>query len=158
MHRRLAVALVALIALTAFAPVPFPRPDKKNSSLQGTWTLVTQTRNGTAVAMKGVAASTRRTVRIEGDKWFPRREGLKASKSSAGYTILLDNSKNPKWIDLKRPTDGRVIMQGIYKAEGDTLKILYTLGGAASNLPRPTSFTETTEGRQILMTLKRGKP
>jgi hypothetical protein len=41
MRCRLLLAVVVLLGLTAFAPAPFPKADKKKDrkSLEGTWTV-----------------------------------------------------------------------------------------------------------------------
>jgi uncharacterized protein (TIGR03067 family) len=157
MRSRLIVALVAVIALTAFAPVPFTKPNKKEKNapgnLQGTWELVSLERaRGKG---KGIGkASSQTKVRIEGDKWSFFRVRDKEMVKGPTYLIVLDK-QNPKWIDLKRSADAASTIFGIYRVQGDELKILYTtpIGDAA----RPTSFANL-EGRQILMTLKREKP
>jgi uncharacterized protein (TIGR03067 family) len=150
MRTRLCVALVAMIALPAFAPIPFPKPNKKKASLQGTWNMEQQ---GRTIDKGGAVRSFRMKVHIEGELWtFLRVDDQGGSRPAVKYTIVLDAKKDPKWLDLKRTPDAEPTIKGIYKIEGDTLTIWYVtrMGN------RPTSFTDTT-GRQVVMVLKRDK-
>jgi uncharacterized protein (TIGR03067 family) len=154
MPARLLVAAAVALALTAFAPAPLPRPDKKDKAsketLQGTWTLVKIERGGNQGELS-VKGGLRRKVRIAGDKWsfLTVRNGR---ESATTYTVVVDPKKDPKWIDLTR-AGGRPMVQGVYRLEGDTLKMLY--GRPGGN--RPASFARPEAGL-FLMTLKREKP
>jgi len=165
MRSRLIVALVVLIALTAFAPAPFPKPGKKTGpgGLQGTW-VVEKQQSGAGKEMP--KRDYQMKVRIEGDKWTFLRVTNGQTTTGPGYTIVLDKM-NPTWLDLKAVTTAigkgkvkakgasRVRVQGIYRVEDDTVKFVYTAG--IGNSVRPTSFS-TLETRQFLMVLKREKP
>src|SRR5947209_1901615 len=99
MRWRVIIALVVLIGLTAFAPVPFPKAKKKSGpgGLQGTW-VVERRENGSGKALPKM--DYKMLVRIEGDKWSFLRivDGKKSNGPT--YTVVLDKS-NPTWLDLK---------------------------------------------------------
>src|SRR5215211_1156208 len=72
--RFLALAIVALIGLTAFAPAPFVKPDRKRgrggdllAQLQGTWSIAKKERMGPNGQVSKY--STAQKIRIEKDLW-----------------------------------------------------------------------------------------
>src|ERR1700722_14820874 len=113
MRMRLVVALVAAIALPAFAPAPFPKPKKDDQkSLAGTWSVVRYERAGNPVRAAGSLK-----VQIEGDKWMFLNVNAGGAKPSTTYTITLDSKKDPASIDLTM-SDARVKMAGGNKLMG----------------------------------------
>jgi uncharacterized protein (TIGR03067 family) len=58
-------------------------------------------------------------------------------KVSGKFTLRIDPAKNPKWFDLRPTGKGGKAVFGIYKIDGDRLKVCYTLSGTG----RPTGFS-----------------
>src|SRR5438876_567804 len=91
--RRSSLLLAALLSL-AFAPAPFPRPGKRDTSesdlkkMQGAWVRVKNTFHGRSQEANDTP------VTITGMRMqFPA--------ASDAWTITLDATKKPKTIDLK---------------------------------------------------------
>src|SRR5215217_840666 len=129
MSVRLFVALLARVSLTGFAPAPKPRPPKGPDpkevakNMQGTWQLVGSDRAG----FKGkVAIRSTRQVRIDGNTWqyVYNTDALGGAqiRPTTSYNIILDTSKSPVTMDLKRSTTNSVYISGIVTVEGDTMK------------------------------------
>jgi uncharacterized protein (TIGR03067 family) len=167
MLSRLLIASLALIGLTAFtlaAPAPKYRPPavaEQLKKLQGMWELSTtvtvpQAVAGGAVAQRvilnRVSRSTTR-IRIDGDKWSYVRNLNGEERVTTAYTMKLDTSKKPMWLDLVRDGTNMPTMQGILAIEGDTLKFCYSTATRVPRLMRPTAVT-SGEGYNVL-TLKR---
>jgi uncharacterized protein (TIGR03067 family) len=156
MPARLLLGLAAILGLTAFAPAPLGKPDKKvnpsSQDLQGTWSVISAERGGGRAVRS--RASTRK-VRIDKDKWSFLTTTRGGTERAISYFLVLDSRKEPKQFDLKRQADGRVTLHGIYRLEGDTLKVAYA--NTIRDTARPTSFSDLEVG-QFLLTLKRDKP
>jgi uncharacterized protein (TIGR03067 family) len=157
MRTRLFVALVAVIALPAFAPAPFPRPKKNDLKyLSGSWSLVRYERGGKAV---GTASSLK--VRIEGDKWMFSIVTPTGTRPSTTYTITIDPKKEPRWMDMEitavpmnAPRSNKLI--GIYRFDGsDRNKFEFVFHFGVNE--RPTGF-DAADNRTYLMVLERDKP
>jgi uncharacterized protein (TIGR03067 family) len=158
---RLLVGLAAVVALTGFAPVPRPKPDRKMDvkelarKLQGTWEVVSLERSVGAGRRTTGRSSMR--FRFEGEKWsYAYPNNVRIAGTPPGGEIKFDTSKSPPAMDLIRITQpgqplGRNTMRGIVKVEGDTVKFCYSL---ASEPDRPTSF-DKLGANQVLMTLRR---
>jgi len=159
MISRLAIGLVALISLTAFAPAPLPRPPKKPAQapllqqLQGTWQMV-----GTERLLNGgrrITSKTTAKIRIEKNRWSYVYDNGGKERVGVTYNISLDPSRTPAWFDLSREGNPQPQMKGVIGLDGDTLRFCYVLG-SRSDLGRPFN-TNLGEG-QILMTLRRLRP
>jgi uncharacterized protein (TIGR03067 family) len=154
MYWRWLLALTAILGLTAFAPAPFEKPDKKATSpreLQGTWSVVSVDRGG---GVKTLPRNARAKVRIDKDTWTFLTT-IRDRARETRYFLVLDPKKNPKQFDLKRQADGPVTLRGIYHLEGDTLKVVYA--NPLRDTARPASFS-SLQADQYLLTLKRDKP
>src|SRR4051794_29228181 len=118
--RLIALAVVALVAVTAFAPAPFTKTDRKHgrggdvlAALQGTWTITEKTRMGPNGALSKYSTTTQK-VQIEDGLWrfVSANEGkLKAKAGGKGgfgarasYKIVLDHHRRPVEFRLKRTT------------------------------------------------------
>jgi uncharacterized protein (TIGR03067 family) len=173
--RWIALAVMALVGLTAFAPAPFIKsgrdrnPGDVLAALQGTWSITEKQRAGPNGRL--MKYSTAQKIRIEKDTW----RSLSASEVNGGgvgggkakgfgrtsYKIELTSSVRPTEFRLKR-TSGRVetdYMVGILQVDGDTVKLLYRLGSAAAfggqvEDANPRGFDPVPEG-WYLMTIKR---
>jgi hypothetical protein len=166
--RMLATALVALIGLTAFAPAPFVRPDRKRdrdgadllASLQGTWSISSKVRmnpNGNLSKY-----STSQKLRIENDTWqfVSALEGKGKAKGKVGrvaYRLNLDPTGYPRKFRVQRTTGTKTdYMVGILAVEGE-IKMLYRLASSTPNdTNQPRNFADVPVG-WYLMTLKRDK-
>jgi uncharacterized protein (TIGR03067 family) len=154
MRTRLVIAILAMIALPAYAPIPFPKPEKKEKegSFQGTWTVERRSLGGNGkVAVAALPYQMK--ARIEGEKWTYIRTINGESRALVPYIVVLDPKKHPKWIDLRRSATGAPYIRGIYTIEGDTLTIVYVSG----TRERPTNVAEPGRS-EIMMVLKRDKP
>src|SRR5262245_5746299 len=97
MTRRIVLALFALHALTAFAPAPFPRPSRRESSnalteqwLQGEWQKVSKeitTGNGQNKPYNWPVD----TIRVEGGRWTFHGGGAERAR----VTTVLDRTQTP---------------------------------------------------------------
>jgi uncharacterized protein (TIGR03067 family) len=125
MRRRVILLLAA--ASLAFAPAPFPKPersDKDLKQLQGTWIGP-----GDLVA------------RFERNTLSYYRGG----KLVCSYRITLNAAAQPKAMDLVGIGDARRRYSIIYDLHGDTLK---TSGGGSQD-PRPAAFEGKGKGRDL---------
>jgi len=163
MLARLSIGLVALVALTAFAPVPPPRLKKADPrhmllKMKGTWRTVSTERMLSGRLTRSATKASTRNVRIEGNTWsfvYPNPPaGL--VRAATTYQINLDTTKSPVWFDLTREGLATVYMRGVLTLEGGTLKLCYVLGSRGDMTGRPASASVPGEG-EILMTLERIK-
>src|SRR5438045_3648411 len=105
MSVRLLIALLALIGLTAFAPVPFPKRDRRAGDaldlkeLQGYWRVekAEKTDKGTYRVVPDPVTH----ILIEKDTWvFMQGKG----KRSNEYRILVDSTRKPVWFTFRAKT------------------------------------------------------
>lgn len=138
--------LVIVVTLIAAAPAPkdAPSPPAAVNPLVGEWVVESHVASGKPLPRVGKAER----VTITSDRW-------KVSKESEAESYLsVDATKDPPQIDVWVPDqDGEVRCRGIYKLDGDTLTVSYTLGK-----DRPTKFESGPKSGQYLMTLKRLPP
>ena len=131
--------LVAL-ALVVAAPAPKdgPKPPAADHPLVGEWVVESHVASGKPLPRFGKAER----VTITRDRW-------KVSKESVAESFLsLDPAKDPPQIDVWVPDqDGEVRCRGIYKFDGDTLTVCYTL-----DKDRPTKFESAPKSGMYLMT------
>src|SRR5258708_4107102 len=147
MPSRLLFAAVALAALTAFAPAPFPRPRRESNaidltSFQGTWRLVRQqvAQAGGTYHDTNIGVTHIRVVR---DRWTFLNKG---GTENASYFLKLDSVKKPCPLDFSGEVGGRVQMMGIIRRRGQTVEVLYRGG---TNV-RPESFEKPPQGYYLL--------
>src|SRR5262249_4506728 len=117
---------------------------KEMKKLEGTWTVVTQEREGSPVKnSKGTFTFAKSKLTIRWDK-----------DEEKGGKVKLDPTKSPKEMDIVADTpDGEVKLKGIYQIKGDSLKMCIDQKGGK----RPTNFTTKAGTGQILIVLKRAK-
>jgi hypothetical protein len=156
--RLIALAVVAVAGLTAFAPAPFTKTDRRKDhldgldALQGTWSMTEKTRMGPAGQVYNYSTTSQK-VRIEKDSWqFVRGVAARGGKGGKGgkggggglggapggfgggpasisYKIVLDRKTRPTEFRIKRTTRAETeYMAGILQVNGDTVKMLYRLG------------------------------
>jgi len=174
--RLIALAVFALIGVTAFAPAPFMKSDHGKggrggdvlAQLQGTWKVADKQRRGPNGEVMQYSTSQR--IVIAKGTWQFARPGVgvggpgggvmgkaKGGPGASSYKIVLDASRRPVEFRLKRATTTNAdYMVGIIHPSGDTVKIAYCLGTAfrRQEVPMPRSFEDVPEGWYV-MTLKR---
>jgi uncharacterized protein (TIGR03067 family) len=141
---RVSLALVVLLALTAFAPAPFPKVARHGSGgdaislqhFQGKWELV---RNET-IAPNGKRSEWKNgnlvAVRVKGNQWIYLE---KDDVVHITYTITVQEGRGAVAIDWhsggpkgqKRP-----FMLGLIKRDGDTVQILGRNGVRPDERPK----------------------
>ena len=112
--------------------------------LQGTWIIVSADLDGKP--LKEVIGTT---LTVAGDGC---EQGKKGDKEYYEGKFKLDESKNPKHIDLAHRFHK---MMAIYAVDGDDLKLSYFV---PPNIPkRPSEFVSKQGEKQMLMVMKRKK-
>jgi uncharacterized protein (TIGR03067 family) len=156
---RLALALIALAGLTAFAPAPFPRQRRIDTSvslevLQGKWKVVKieeVTGPGGRVRRTTLAAEA---IRFDRTHWTLLQSG---DQEYVKNVFRLDTGRRPAAIDIYDRDRSRLdsgvppIHVGLIRRAGDTVEILYY---SAAPAERPSSFENPPVGWWLL-TLKR---
>jgi uncharacterized protein (TIGR03067 family) len=138
--------LLALSLATAALGADPAKDDQDR--LQGVWTVTAAEHDGQALdRIKG------NTLTVKGGRFT-----IKTKSAEFTGTFRLDPAKTPKAIDFQHEAD--VLKdkkwEGIYKLDGDELRICYA--EADSGKDRPADFA-TSEGSGLLLTvLQRGKP
>jgi uncharacterized protein (TIGR03067 family) len=158
MRTRALILTLAALGLTAFAPAPFPRPDRKDDlkKLAGTWTVTRYEREGIAVRINATLK-----VQIEGNKWSFLQVNVAGTRPSTAYTFVLDPKKDPRCIDLTmaavgaRP-GGNGKLMGIYRFERqdrDRVQVVFHTFGVTR---RPAGF-DGVDRDAYLMILQRDR-
>jgi len=136
-----------LLVLTAgLLAAPAPKADVTKDKLEGTWIVVSATRNGKA------------DNEIKEDK-VTFKDGMvtvTSKKKDEKATYKVNDSRKPKEIDIM-PEKGqeKEAILGIYTVEGDTLKLCFTEPGSGRG--RPTEFSAKEGSGSMLVELKREK-
>jgi uncharacterized protein (TIGR03067 family) len=142
---RTLLALIALFALTAFAPAPFPKAARRGGGgdeisvahFQGYWKLVrmeTIEQAGGRSEWKdwGIAG-----VRVKGDVWTYIETN---QKENASYSLAIPEKKGPSSIDWHsvgpRREGERPSMLGLIKRDGDTVQIIAYSGVQPDQRPK----------------------
>ncbi len=134
-----------LVSLGSFGAPAYP-PEKSLAYLQGTWSVVSFTRNE-SVTPKEITDSIVRIVEKDHVIW--KREG----KAFAGTKVTWDDTKIPMWMDVLPdggPGKGERI-PGIFKWDGIDLTICMADKGKA----RPTQFASPKGSDQTLMVFRK---
>jgi uncharacterized protein (TIGR03067 family) len=165
MKPRLLLALSILLAVTAFAPAPFPKTVRERDrneidmkTFQGTWGVVSmeivqQGGGRNRLPDWGVDATGTTAVQVKGDRWTYMSRG----RESSSYRVDIDPTQRPAAINwftsLTKPEGGedRPGMLGLIRREGHKVTILYY---ATTPEQRPKTFDNPPNGWWIL-TLKR---
>jgi uncharacterized protein (TIGR03067 family) len=125
---------IACLAIAADEDEAAVKKDLKE--LEGTWTLVSGTRDGKRLSDEEVKQTK---ITFEGDKFvFPNASGIGTSPKG---TIQVFPSKNPKWMDSTATTDtakGEISL-GIYEFAGDDYRVCFAPPGK----DRPKEFAST---------------
>lgn len=135
-------------------------PSEKNDLklLQGTWRMVAAHRQGKDVT-KEMPKGYKITFR--GKLWIVEMNGRKPFDKNTAH-IRLDPSKTPKqfnciWTLIIAQGAGerrtRLQLPGIYKIDGDTLRLCWDVGRATGR--RPSSFVTKAGTEYLSLTLRR---
>ncbi len=136
--------LLTTFALFAPAPDSPAEANKKDlAKFQGTWTVQSVLRNGEEAKKDGDS------VTFDGAKMTIAHAG----SEEPTVTLQLDASKNPPTIDVTAPAGEKEMILGIYKFDGDALKMAWSRPGK----PRPTEFASKPDSDTLLVVLKRDK-
>jgi uncharacterized protein (TIGR03067 family) len=167
MRGRLSVAVLVLLAGTAFAPAPFPRPgrDGDRTSIdmkrfQGTWRVISMEivqANGTRNKLSDWGATGVTGVRVRDDRWAylhnNDHNGGAANNAGSGYWMDVDARHKPAHINWYTSADkNKPGMLGLIRREGDRVVILYYATGPES---RPKTF-ENPPANWWILTLQKG--
>jgi uncharacterized protein (TIGR03067 family) len=135
---RRVLSLLALVCL-AFAPAPFPKPERDRScahleAVQGQWVRTFASLGGRRVT----TYSLHDVATIGGNRW---------SEGKAEWTFKLTGRRSSGRIDMESTpasaARGFPSCEGIYKLEGDTLTICTV---AVAQGERPSSFEHPKPG------------
>jgi len=149
MKRRYLAILFCVVLLGADSP-----PDdakKEPDKLQGTWKAVAIEENG-----KAVPADVLNQFRliVTGDKWRMRTR-VKDEFKDVDYKARFDAKKEPHALDLTTSnfTAKPDIVQGIYRLEGDVLKLRLSPPGK----DRPAGFDGKADDGSTVLVLQRDR-
>jgi uncharacterized protein (TIGR03067 family) len=159
MRARTIVALLALTALTAFAPAPVPRSkrdlDRDGIDMrrfQGTWKVISMEivqPNGGLHRLPDWGERGTTGVRVSEDRWTYLVNG----RDSSSYLMNVEPGDKPAainwYVGQQKDNPGMV---GIIRRKGDRVTILYY---ATTPSQRPKTFDNPPNGWWIL-TLQRG--
>jgi uncharacterized protein (TIGR03067 family) len=138
---------IAPLACLLLAQPDAPEAAKKDLKLlQGTWTMTALEVNGQDVSIDKLEGTT---VTIKGDRYEVTVKGKKH-----GCTLKLDPAKDPKEVDMvfSEPGGADKVNKGIYKVDGDTLKIAR---GLNPDQARPNQFATWPNTNYFVVSWKR---
>jgi uncharacterized protein (TIGR03067 family) len=146
----------AIIAVTVFAAASVgadpPKVDDAKADaakLQGTWQVIALTDEMGPAPTKELKEWT---FQFNGDK-VTNSQSKDLKGRPVDYT--LDPAKSPKAIDMN---DGGLVIEGIYKVDGDALTLCLVTGSRnGKTAPRPPEFKADKEKKYSLFVLKRVK-
>src|SRR5262249_22256329 len=152
--RRVVVSTFALLALTAFAPAPLPRSERRRDAdavslprLQGDWKVVSFDTVGPNKSLTPISQWFQ-GVRFKGDRWIYLVNG----NEGLTFRIVVGDGR-PATIDyfeLKGNAE-RPYMIGIVRRHGGRVEVLYYW----MPVPRATSF-EAPPSNWWILVLQRG--
>jgi uncharacterized protein (TIGR03067 family) len=144
-------ALLLAAGAAAFAPAPFPRPERRPGqdlisveNFQGSWrvaSMMNSSRDGRHRPYNWHIDQ----IRVKGGTWtFVDKNG----SDSASYTLVIRNEHKPAWLDFYNGNvrEGPAPGGGIIRRKGDVVEIIYVFGGRQ----RPASFEQPPDGQYVL--------
>ena len=151
---RTCLLVLAALAL-GFAPAPLPRPDRgraERNRMLGTWVLK-QVRHAGATHWTGAGVGVGNgVIYVAEEVTISEREMrvLNPKNRREPQRIEIEVKAGPRHVDFVQSGDQRT--RGLYRVEGATLTICYSLG---TNKPRPTGFDDPND---IVLILERVRP
>lgn len=135
-------SLLLVLAIAAPAPKDGGKaPAPTDHALVGEWVVESHVASGKPLPRVGKVER----ITISRDRWKVTKE------LEAESCLSLDPAKDPPEIDVWVPAqEEEARCRGIYKLDGDTLTVCYTMGK-----DRPTKFESAPKSGVWLMTLKR---
>jgi uncharacterized protein (TIGR03067 family) len=123
--RRVVLSLLAVLGVTAFAPAPFPRTERRGAearldlnAIQGVWAAVSidVMQDG---KLQRIPWGVRR-IYVRKDRWGFDQDG-------GDYYVTLNASRRPVTIDFRTAPGekGQTAISGVLRLQGDTLQIVY---------------------------------
>jgi uncharacterized protein (TIGR03067 family) len=140
--RSIAVLAALMLFLTGKLSMVHAEDQGDGDKLKGSWTVSTSEKAGRKVPAQGLK-DVRLTFSGEEFTWKTGEKEMKGKFS-------LDATKTPKEIAMSAEDKK---LAGIYKLEGDELKICVGIGD-----DRPTDFATKAGAKALLLVLKREKP
>jgi hypothetical protein len=141
---RLAFALIALAGLTAFAPAPFPKPDRRDGevqvglqSLRGRWRIVRVEEVDGQGKRRVKKSDNVPFVRIQDDLWTYLNENGTVNNR---FHLAIESDRGLSRVKFLRPQTRELALFGLIRRRGDTVQILGT--PVVSTPSRPTGFRE----------------
>jgi uncharacterized protein (TIGR03067 family) len=143
------LAAVALIAVTGFAPAPFPKKERSPTRddlevMQGTWRMTSYDSHGRPM---GHAYK----VRIRGNRWtFISTSGQEHETMS--YTYNLDYKVSPRAFEWRYGQGDNSGWVGSYRLEnnGKNLTIIFNTGTLKQAQTRPVDFSGATSYKMTM--------
>jgi uncharacterized protein (TIGR03067 family) len=155
-------ALLIMTLCLSFSTSGLTAADEKDDSsakelkqLEGTWRVLKT--NSRGKDSKEVAPEVADVLVIEGKKMTLTMGSFKDKKGKPivqESTLVIDPSKEPKWIDVTR-MKAKISTKGIYELSGDKLKIALPI---TTNGTRPTEFKSRSDGKDLVLFYERVKP
>lgn len=154
---RIILALLALLALTAFAPAPFPKNQRRNGdaaltvdSIQGLW-RVTAMRTARPNGQHENYQWTVTHIRVAKDRWnwVYGEQTDPGAGTTSGSTFGVDPTKRPAHFHFitQNGAQSSVNGPGLIRRRAGRLEIIYTWGGETVRSP---SFEAPTNGHWLL--------
>lgn len=141
------VALLAALALTAFAPAPLPRAKRERAAegvraqdIQGVWRAIAIEEKQTDGRMVKQSWPTN-GMAIRGDQWSFLTNG----KENFSLWMKLDGVQIDLWTSESKA--GTPALAGVLRRRGNSLQMLYTFGGPSG---RPTDFEKIPAGCRVM--------
>jgi uncharacterized protein (TIGR03067 family) len=142
--RMLLAALLVSVAQHSAAQAPGKTPEAELKRLEGQWRVVAYEVDGMqSDEVKVVARFAKGKMTLLAP----------APERSPEFTLTIDPSKSPSWMDLTTQT-GEVTYRGIYELKGDTLRVVSQTKAEGA---RPAVFGAAKGSGLVMYTFKQFK-
>jgi uncharacterized protein (TIGR03067 family) len=119
----------------------------ERAKFAGTWAIVSGEQDGQRIP---VAAFEGQTLVFDGDRYYVKRNGETIEQG----TFVVDPTKSPRTIELRieQGKDKDQSQVGIYRLEGDSLRIAFARAGEKE---RPARFMTEPDSETFIVELER---